>query len=330
MNPSDKNFQDAFIKALAAVGLLAILVGGLWAITSLVKSINRGSDGASSFWQSITSRPAEPQNFTISVSPAGVTSGERVMLSWPTVSGTGATYSFSYTCASDVRLEAGGSTLPCDVNNTVYPENGSITLTPRYSGSATVSVPVKMTVTTTNPERTYNGTGTITVNPTKVTVPSSGGPVKGGNATGGRVVRVYPDGQYPTRLHGKADLVVRIIDTGTLDKDTNRFTSSTSFIGNERTAVKFEIVNIGTNATGVWSFNAVFKQFGVNVWGSDMQPSLNPGDKIEYVLGFDGIYADRMGGDTSTITINADPDNRVNESNEDNNLQKRVVHIRYQ
>lgn len=115
---------------------------------------------------------------------------------------------------------------------------------------------------------------------------------------------------------GLPDLVVSISATGYLTStSTDSFvTGSVVSVGN-RPAVKFTIKNSGTNATGPWRFGASIPTVGFYVYRSQPQQSLNPGDSIDYILGFD--QANRGPGQMISVTANFD--RAVPESNENNN-----------
>lgn len=136
----------------------------------------------------------------------------------------------------------------------------------------------------------------------------------------------YPAGgtQTTAPLYGKPDLQVTITQTGYLTtNNTNSFVSSKTVPNNERGAVKFTVTNMGTNVSGTWDFEAVLPTTSSYTFQSDTQESLRPGEKIDYVLGFDSA---RNGDREITVTI--DPDHHVSESNESNNEDSATVTIK--
>lgn len=120
----------------------------------------------------------------------------------------------------------------------------------------------------------------------------------------------------PAALYGKSDLVVTVTQIGYLNSNT-----TSSFIGsnvvpdNKRPAVKFTIKNIGTNVSGAWRFSAEVPTRTRYTYKSERQLSLNPGESIEYVLGFDQART----GENRIATITANYDGAVDESNTKNN-----------
>ena len=150
--------------------------------------------------------------------------------------------------------------------------------------------------------------GEITI-PTKPTAPTAGEKTTG----------AYPMGATttpPATLSGLPDFVVTITGTGYLATNSaESFVASSTVPAGSRPAVKFSIKNIGTNATGSWRFSASIPTQTAYVYLSQPQQSLNPGDSIDYTLGFD--QASR--GAEQTISITANADHTVAESSQTNN-----------
>lgn len=122
----------------------------------------------------------------------------------------------------------------------------------------------------------------------------------------------------PTNIYiGKADLSVKITDTGIINKNTFQFTKTSIISSNDRVGIKFEVKNTGDRATGVWVFNATLPSQTSPSYQSDPQISLNPGDKIEFTLGFDNPINTYS---INTVKINVDPFNYINEISEVNNI----------
>ena len=125
-------------------------------------------------------------------------------------------------------------------------------------------------------------------------------------------------------LSGLPDFVVIIDAVGYLAT-----TSAESFIASStvptisRPAVKFTIKNIGANVSGAWRFSASIPTQSSYIYQSQPQQPLNPGDRIEYTLGFD--QANR--GTDQTISVTANFDNAVAESTMSNNSASTKITI---
>lgn len=120
----------------------------------------------------------------------------------------------------------------------------------------------------------------------------------------------------PGVLFGLPDLAVTVRAVGylTTAADDSFVTSSVVPVG-DRPAILFTIKNIGTNVTGTWRFSATIPTRTTFTYQSEPQQSLNPGDSIDYTLGFDRAS---VGADQSIILM-ANFDNAIVDSNPDNN-----------
>lgn len=116
--------------------------------------------------------------------------------------------------------------------------------------------------------------------------------------------------------YGLSDLSVTVSAIGYLDtSSTDSFVTATKVPDGKRPAVKFTIKNVGTNVSGQWRFNAIIPTRTSYTYKSDLQQALNPGDSIDYTLGFDRARS----GDKQTVTITANYDNLFAESAVNNN-----------
>jgi hypothetical protein len=137
---------------------------------------------------------------------------------------------------------------------------------------------------------------------------------------GQQTTKVYPTTNYNTVVasnpYGKADLAVTILSYGTLDKSTNAYTATSTAVNrSNRIAVRFEVANRGDKTSPTWMFNGYLPTFPAQTFNSDQQSALNPGDKIEFTIGFDQMQDSA----TSIVKIEVDPANNVTESDKTNN-----------
>lgn len=122
-------------------------------------------------------------------------------------------------------------------------------------------------------------------------------------------------GTQPAPLHGLPDLSVIIVSTGYMaGASADTYVASSSVLTGTHPAVKFIVKNIGTNLSGAWRFSASLPTSSTALYESQPQQSLGPNDYIEYTLGFDQANRGEQ-----TITIKANYDNGISESNKDNN-----------
>jgi hypothetical protein len=209
------------------------------------------------------------------------------------LSGAAVYLSSLFTPADNANLQVVPSTIPF----------GTSTSTPIVIATTTVPVmvPATTTATTTHPVTTP------TPKPTYPTYPVT-------------VVNTPPP------LYGLPDLAVYVTAVGYLndnDNSTNSFIASSYVPNGKRGAVKFSVRNIGTNRSGTWSFNADLPTIPTYTYNSPYQNALNPGDRVDFILGFDDSYS----GTSRNININVDPSHVVNESDENNNFVSASINI---
>ncbi|MDD5068901.1 MAG: CARDB domain-containing protein [Candidatus Pacebacteria bacterium] len=113
----------------------------------------------------------------------------------------------------------------------------------------------------------------------------------------------------------RADLVLYILATGVIDRNTNVFVTRPSIDASERAAVRFEVQNAGGRASGAWAFSMLMPVVaGKDTYSSPTERSLAPGEKMQITVGFDNIRSGRQ-----PVTISVDEGGLVSESRKDNN-----------
>lgn len=131
-------------------------------------------------------------------------------------------------------------------------------------------------------------------------------------------------GATSTALYGLPDFIVTINAVGYLaTSSAGSFVASSTVPNGGRPAVSFTIKNIGTNATGAWRFSASIPTQSAYIYQSQAQQSLNPGDSIDYTLGFDQANK----GANQMISITANFDHAVAESNINNDSASATLTI---
>lgn len=248
-------------------------------------------------------------------------------------------YVFSYECSDDVFLARRDSgtqtTIFCNTQVPVSADEKEIALIAVGSIDGVVEIPVRITFTgntLTAPslrgdavlfvQDTYldTATSTDTVSPA---APSDGGS-QTNQMTDAVVVPQYTTVPVITQPfsdpNGKTDLAVRVLGYGLVNTKTGVFTEEDEIPrdlpSGKRAAIRFEIVNLGTKESGAWEFEVKLPTSPSYTYNSDRQQSLFPGDKIVYTIGFDRV----RNADEGDYTITADPDKKIEESNERNNI----------
>lgn len=119
-----------------------------------------------------------------------------------------------------------------------------------------------------------------------------------------------------------ADLRTTIVATGRLDGRS--FVKTNNVDADDEVAIKFRIANIGGESTGSWRFEVRMSGDDSDTFRSARQPSLQPGQIAEYVIGFDGIDND---ADELDFRVEADSDDDVDEERENNNTDTEEVEL---
>ena len=216
---------------------------------------------------------------------------------------------------------------------TVVNKNGSNFATVDVTASSTkTQSPLATNVVGSKTEASANNNKIVTTK--KIATPASTVPNKNASGTSTVVNSVqkvgnktektliyYSTGPATSSPNGLIDLEARILELGVIDKNTNVFTASSSPSANVRVAVKFEVINNGTKQSGAWAFNAVLPTFPNYIYIGDYQPSLMPGEKVEFTIGFDSVERKKNG----EFVVNIDPNNSVKESIETNNITKLII-----
>lgn len=134
----------------------------------------------------------------------------------------------------------------------------------------------------------------------------------------------YPIGGGSPVLSGLPDLVVNITSVGYMTSGSaDSFVAATTIPHGANPAVKFMVKNVGTNIAGPWRFSASIPTTSNFIYQSIPQQMLNPGDYIEYTLGF----SQPNPGTNQTISVTANFDHAVAESNTNNNSAATSVTI---
>jgi len=264
--------RDAFLRTVAVLGLIAVLLLGAWGIITLAVNLpgifNYIGGGFSS-----TLLPSQTETLTVMATPSSVASGQSVEISWAHKNQNGQySYDLSYSCGSGISVKAptptgAYSAVACDTPFNYVTATQHMLLIPTLgSGNQAALV---ITVSATN-----LATGVITAQgTTTVTVTNSAGATTQKTSTAASKTNYYPAAKAAASLYGYADLAVII----------NSVTPSGSL-----ESVTFTIENTGTNRVPAgWTFNAVLPVQGSYTFNSQAQRALNPGDKVVYTLSFE-------------------------------------------
>lgn len=328
-------FAEAIVKIFAILGLVIIILIALYGAMAALRSIPNVWESVGNAFTSVTGVFNGNDEIELSVSPQTPASGDIVTISFDKKGTDNGSYSFSYDCVEGVNFEilaASGNSRTfafCNTPTTFADSGNYVRVIPTLINKDVVSVPIKIEFTKNNESRAQasgetqitilktsggsNNNGNGSNPPATTTPPTTKPPVSNPPANNpGYVIVPAP---RPEFFYGFADLKVNILEVGTINKFTGVFTATTNITTSDRVAVRFEVVNAGTNVSGNWRFNASLPIEPTYLYPAGPQPQLFPGDKIIYTLGFDGI----QNRSVSQFSVIVDPDNQVLESNELNN-----------
>jgi hypothetical protein len=194
----------------------------------------------------------------------------------------------------------------------------AVSLSQLFTPNQTPSLSVVPTASTTIPFGT-TATSTATTTPVKVPPKTTPQPTAGTPVSG-----IYPVGSGTPVLSGLPDLVVNITAVGYLtSSSTTTFVPATTVPHGDNPAVEFTVKNVGTNVAGPWRFSASIPTSSSYIYQSIPQQELNPGDYIDYTLGFNEPNV----GTNQTISVTANFDHAISESNTNNNSSSASITI---
>lgn len=279
-NETNKSPRDTFLRTVAVLGLIAVLLLGAWGIITLAVNLpNFFSSIGSGVNSALT--PSSTASLTVSAAQT-VASGQSLEISW-TLSNAPASaqysYSISYSCVNGLSMKAPVPTgdyqsVACNTAFNYVNATQHMILIPTLSSgtSAMVSVTVSATDLSTG-AIVAQGSTNATVTRSGAAASNTAAASTAASKTSTPATTYYPAQKAATSLYGYADLAVVI----------NSVTPS----GNLE-SVTFTIENIGTNrAPAGWNFTALLPVNGSYTFTSQTQRALNPGDKVAYTLSFE-------------------------------------------
>jgi hypothetical protein len=346
--PKQQKHKDLGIKALSILGGLTLIAGVVWVgARGLVLFPNVGSALATAV-ASVQSLFIPAERIVVSTVDSQIVVNEPFTLTWEHRSKkTDGSYTLSYECVDGVhlarRITGIDSTLFCNTPLPLTPDEKEITLVAVGEVDGVVTIPVSIRFTENNSSivsregtlsllvqdayldtATSTTTSVVSGTSTQTTVTPGTSSAQGSIGQAITIPITVPPFSDP---NGKSDLVPRVIAVGLVDVKTGAFTEVDEIPyklpTGKRGAIKFEIRNDGTKETDDWKFEVALPTSPDYTYTSTNQQSLFPGDRIEYVIGFDRV----RNTDTDTYRIEADPKDTVDESNERNNSETGAITI---
>ena len=309
------------MRALAVVGLVAILALAAWLIVVGVRLLPKTGDGLGAAVTTITSifSREEASEIKFSLPSTTFVSGDPATIAWNnTAPQNTEDVMLSYACVPGVSFsifaDAGWSDTACDTpvslagsSVTVIPSatiarfnDVQLTLTSGTQSDTRVVTVINSKIASALPEEVDTPVETPVETPAKPVVTPTPTPVQ---------PTPTPVVLPPVVVSTPADLSVSIISTGVLTKVSGRdtFFALDTIPSDKTAAVKFLVKNEGTIASGPWTFVATLPTEGDEDYRyvSPVQQSLRSTDSIEFTLGFDDVLQE----DSGVIRITLRPTN---------------------
>ncbi|MEI7513139.1 MAG: CARDB domain-containing protein [bacterium] len=317
-----KNIPNPILRGALIAGMLVIVIFALIGITRIVpKAINSIGSAFSSMSSSLFS-PKE--TIVVSLSNNSVQTGETVDVSFEHNNKSGAgVYEFKFDCTSKdlsmILIDGNNQTnMPCTATSTVssnifkiipqLKDQNSfvdsyiyVTYFNKENNSKKVVGKTVLTVQNGTTKGLTNQTGT-----SSQIIATSSSITKKTNTT-------YSQPSPTTNVVRKPDLYIVTKNAGTVINGV--YIPKTTFGAYESPIIKFDIGNDGNVETGPWQFTAVLPTIHGQVFPSGIQPSLKPGEIIEYTLTLGNLAVTG----NNVVSINVDPTQSVSELSETNN-----------
>ena len=315
--------KDSFFVALTAILTVLLVVLVVWFVIKVVpKTFSFFRNGIATTLTSVFT----PNEDISTVDKKTISSGESFGLSLGDDT-KGDLYTFYFPCTDGVSfslIDEQKTKIECGNNFFLLNRDSNVSVTGFSTENRIVLVPIKIGVQKQDSQtiETFSDFKMTIINknfsaPVEDTPVNTNTNITPTNNTYTSVINTYV---------GKADLSIKILDTGIINKSTLQFTKTSNISSTDRVGIKFEVKNIGDKTSGVWNFTATLPSQSSPSYQSDTQISLKPGDKIEFTLGFD----DPTGTTGANIaTINVDPLNYISEITKTNNVATVGITVSY-
>lgn len=281
--------REVFLRTIAIIGLIAVLVLGAWGIILLAFNLPAVFGTIGSSIRGAFGGPTTPSAELSVSAPQSAASGTTIQVSWEHAGGADTMYTLSFVCESGLTVKApraNGSyeEVSCNTPFNFVNARENIRLIPTVTGTATKSFVVTVNALNADGNPIAFSSATVNVTPGTSGTPTTPSTPSNGSSTNGGSTYV-PAASRPAQLYGYADLVVHISSITPLTQHYGYGHNNQT----RRYTMQFTIENVGTNVTQHgWNFNTLIPwQPQTYTFTSERQQALYPGDKIVYTLGFD-------------------------------------------
>jgi len=324
MDYMKKHVTNPILRGVLIAGMFILVV---FALIGMAKIVPKAITSIGSAFSSLSSSLFSPkETITVSLSNNSIKSGEEIEVTFNHKNKKDlGVYEFKFDCSqkdfSMILIDGTNQTnIPCTATSTINSNPFKIIPQLRESNSFVdtyiyVSFYTNTGQTDEKNARKASGKTILTI---------QNGPMRSGGvtvattsiATTTSVIKKPTTNQklVNNNIIKKSDLRITAKDTGIVVN--NIFIPKTTFTSYETASVRFDISNVGNIPTGVWQFTALLPTIPSQVFPSGNQPSLAPGETIEYTLSMRNLAVTG----NNTVLINVDPSQTVSELSEVNNV----------
>lgn len=299
------------IKTLAIIGFITAIVAALWLSVQVVRLAPTGFKSLASLAEVVYNKDVP---FSVTTEKNIVNSDESFAITWTQPRRSGA-YTFSYACTDGVSAKVRGengdtAVIACDTATNLSSTGTTTDVTFSSEKKRFTDVPFFVRYTPTidaNAFAEYKGLVTVvnisfngeTVTPPVVVTPATTTPEVVKEATTTKPVAATPKPKptpvvttvYPvSNPNGFIDLKTSYLGIGSFDESTKTF-NPTSVLDNDfKSAFRFEVKNMGTKTSGVWTYTVTFPGTG-HTYTSISQEGLKPNERAVVTIAFNDISA---------------------------------------
>lgn len=313
-------------KLLDAISRMTLIAGmvvlGVFAVMGAVKIIPAAVSSLASVETSLRSSLSSSKNtITLSLSNNSITTGESTTVSFEKkYTSDQGTYMFKFDCDNKnltMTVIDGSNQTRLLCNTSTKLTSNPFTLVPNLEDKNTfVDSNIYVEFIDTHNKTLQRGQTVLTVRDGSsqrytTTTPPIIAPTSSSAVATSSTPQNYATTTHP--IIKKADLYLSMKGAGIVTN--NVYVPKAAFTSYESPSVRFDIGNDGNISTGPWQFTAILPTNPGQVFSSGIQPSLAPGEIIEYTLTLANLASSN-----NLISVNVDITNTINELSETNNI----------
>lgn len=320
----------AAIRILAIIGFIVTVIFAAWLAVQAVRLLPAAFNMLASLAENterLPSEQTEQRRFVVSPDERVVRSGEPVTISWTQMSADGA-YLFAYQCDDDAHGVSAEISTHDDTyevlcgEELVLPEmSDSLTATFLSDELPAVTITYAVRFAPHDGNEPSQSGGRISVTNTGVRedepdpayeeAADEPDEVSEPLPTYYRTVPVVTTTYPVSDPSGYADLQATFIAVGAYDAYANAFVPHTSLRAGDRSAIRFEVKNVGTKTSSAWHFTADLPTDPSYTYLASSQAALRPNERQIITLQFD---ASDHGAQTMRVNVSGGDDHRTNNN----------------